>query len=305
MCENLGPVEGWILQADGTVSFVKGCQHPLPRLFVTLRLLGGRKLWSPLPPVEELPAAYRVEESRCLGGQPALTADPARARLLSPLEAVAAVKACSRSICRAALELLELLATSGEDCIGVTGGLAYSAGSANDIDLVVYTSKPGRVYQLLIDLRAEGRTKPLTRLGHGWGRYDVLLHEATRTVRVLQGLYGGFEYNVKIVACRKPVRCKPISHLGSVKARGWLEPLSPFTVPATYRLLVESYEGPPLSLEPSSLLVYTLRLRYTEIPRLRVEVKGSLELWPGRVAVLEPDRGGYVKPLMGSESLEV
>jgi hypothetical protein len=116
-------------------------------------------------------------------------------------------------------------------------------------------------------------------------------------LRVLQGLYKGFEYNVKIVVCRKPTPCKPVKYLGKVIIKGILEPLVAFTQPATYKLIIEDYEAPVRMKEIRYILLYTLRLRYTEIPQIRVEVKGDLEIWPGGIFVVVPDVGGYIKPL--------
>ncbi|KSW11978.1 hypothetical protein CF15_04095 [Pyrodictium occultum] len=293
--EDLGPVEGWIAYTSHTIGFVKGCFQPLPLLFYTPRIVDGRKTWilpRTVPPDEGLAAGREP----CLGGRETLLLRPGRARLESPVAAAKRLRSCSTRLCRAALQLLDELRAYTE-LAGVTGGLAYNPAGAGDIDIVVYGTGIEEVYKLLQDLRIEGVTRPYHGRGHGWSRADMELNRAIAGDRVLIGYMGGFEYNVKLVPCRRPARCTPIRILAEgALVRGVLRPVSPYTVPALYKLELEK----PLRLGLGSynwIYLLTHRLRYTEMPRgLRVEVLGDIEHFEGSVRLV-PDHGGYVKPL--------
>ncbi|HIQ23919.1 MAG TPA: hypothetical protein EYH50_02595 [Pyrodictium delaneyi] len=183
------------------------------------------------------------------------------------------------------------------DLVGVTGGLAYNPYKASDIDIVVYGAHADRVYQLLVKLRREGITTPYRGVGHSWSSSDIELNRALNKERVLIGYINGFEYNVKLVPCTKPAPCIPFKTVNTrVKVRGVVRHVSPYTVPAVYKL--ELYK--PLTLGTKSytwVYLFSHRLRYTEILEgMAVEAKGVLEEFEGLVRLV-PDHSGYVKPL--------
>ncbi|WP_338248942.1 hypothetical protein [Pyrodictium abyssi] len=215
---------------------------------------------------------------------------------MSPLAIVSRLRACDRTLCRKARDLVDAI-MGYTDLVGVTGGLAYNPYKASDIDIVVYGSRVDRVYQLLVELRREGVTAPYRGAGHGWSSSDIELNTALNKERVLIGYIDGFEYNVKLVPCTKPAPCIPFRTVkAGVKARGVVKRVSPYTVPAVYRL--ELYK--PLTLGTKSytwVYLFSYRLRYTEIPEgMAVEAKGVLEEFEGLVRLV-PDHSGYVKPL--------
>ena len=221
---------------------------------------------------------------------------PDKARLESPLTAATKLKSCNMPLCRRALELVELI-ESVTELVGVTGGLAYNPTNASDIDIVVYGSRLDDVYRLLVDLRQDGVTTPHRGHGHGWNRADITLHKTIGEQRVLFGYIDGSEYNVKLVPCTRPERCMPVSLLiENLTISGILEQVSPYTIPAVYRLMLRE----PLRLNDANyswIYVLSYRLRYTELPSgMKVEVKGVLEESEGIIRIV-PDHGGYVKPL--------
>lgn len=301
MCENLAPVEGWLVKGRDFVGFVKGCLHPLPKLFITLRIIHGKKTWSPLPTTKQLPQGLQLVDHECLGGRPALLANPDMVRLVSPVDvAVGVGRECNTPLCQAAIELAEYL--QGTGCVGLTGSLAYNATSAHDIDVVVYSREPARVYERLRRLRSENLTEPLRGIGKSWSRRDTVLHRAIMGRRLAMGLFKGFEYNVKIVPCLQPEECRPIRYLGHVTLEGVLTPVSSYTIPAIYTLEVQGQEYHAGDVRCRRLTLYSLRLRYTEIPRAIVRVRGALEIWDGENCVVVPDVGGWVEV---TEILEV
>jgi len=282
-----GPVEGWLARTRRSLGFVKGCHQPLPRLFYTPRLVGGRKTWNP-PRGLVLDEAAAWTATRC--GIDSYTLDPSQASLMAPWEAARRLRGCDAPLCRAALELLELLGLPlGEPPGGVTGGLAYSPRSAGDMDLVVYGLGTGsEVYRALHDLREEGVTAPLRGRGHGWSRADEALHEALARNRLLQGIYRGRVYEVRVVACTAPSPCPRIFTEGWRSVEGVVCGGLGYATPSLYRVC---------GVDGEDWLVVSYRLRYTELPRgLRVRVQGQVQRLCG-LRVLVPDHGGSVEPL--------
>ena len=282
-----GPVEAWLARTRRSLGFVKGCHQPLPRLFYTLRLVDGVKTWAP-PRGLAIDEAVAWRATRC--GIESYILDPARASLVAPWEAAAGLRGCSAPACRAALELLELLGLApGEPPGGVTGGLAYSPGRAGDLDLVVYGARAGEeVYRALRDLREDGVTAPLRGRGHGWSAADERLHGALASARLLQGVYRGFVYEVRVVACTAPSHCPRIHVEGEAVVEGTVCGGAGYTTPSLYRLC---------GAGEAEWLVMTYRLRYTELPRgLRVRVRGQVQVLCG-LRVIVPDHGGSVEPL--------
>jgi len=209
---------------------------------------------------------------------------------------VSRLRDCGSRLCKQALEFVDLI-MSHTDLVGVTGGLAYDPEGASDIDIVVYGARVDEVYRLLVDLRREGVTSPYLGSGHGWSSDDLALNTVAREERVLIGYVGGFEYNVKLVHCTRPAPCTPFRILNlEAKVRANVRHVSPYTVPAVYRLELNE----PLKIGTRSYTwIYLLshRLRYTEIPEgMAVEAKGVLEEFEGLLRLV-PDHSGYVKPL--------
>lgn len=293
---SLGPVEGWLVVSKAFTGFVKGCFHPLPRLRFIPRIVSGAKTWSPVKAINMLRAVDPglVGRDPCTGHDVPLL-DPNKAggnvRLVSPLDAAAALARCSLPICRAALDLLELLRGEGVRLVGVTGGLAYDPASAGDIDLVVYGQRQvDLAYQALARLRAEEVTEEAPPGGHGWSVLDRELALAARG-RLLLGLYRGFEYSIRLVPCTMPTACTRIRVRGMARLRGRLCGGVAYTTPAFYRLC-SSDSG------VADVVVVTYRLRYMELPEgIPVEVYGRLEEWCGGGLYVVPDIGGYVKLL--------
>ncbi len=273
----LGPAEGWLVKWGGVVGIVKGCEHPLPGLTFAPRLVRGRRV-KPSGPRDLCDTGVPCRVHPCLG-VPAPIAPP-EAKLESPFEAAARLRGCSSPGCRAALALLEHMASAGVEAAGVTGSLAYAPEVARDADIVVYgPADAERAYRLLADLRADGVTQPLEAPDEPWGGGL----EATLGRRLLVGRLGGVAYTVRLVACTRPTRCLRVRRLGFVRACGTLRHAGPsWLTPTVYEL-----DAPG-----RRLLVYTLRLRYAELPDgARVCVEGVLEEVCG-LERLVPDWGG-------------
>ena len=285
-------MEGWLVEAPGAVGFIKGCHHPLPRLFFVPRLVAGRKSWDWRGLLRLLRSAHwaGVEASPCLGGLEAAVIDRGASgvRLVPPWEAVERLQGCGSRVCRAALTLLEYIHSAGVEAAGVTGGLAYNPRGAGDADLVVYgAGEAGRVYKLLRDLREEGVTEPFRGRGHGWSRRDETLGAALAEHRLLIGLLGGVEYNVRLVACKAPGPCWPIRVVGEAVVEATVCGGLAYTTPSIYRLC---------GARASFMMSY--RLRYAEIPvGARIRAAGRLEEHCPGLLVLNPDHGGWVEML--------
>ncbi len=261
-----GPVEGWIILRGDSVYVVKGCFHPLPRLFVVPR----RGSCTPL-------------REACLGYRAVCTVDARGSRLLDPVDVFARLRSvCSHTSCPrivvAALELCEELASAGA-LVGITGSIAYS-GDGRDIDLVVYGQRGCEVaYRRLLELRMEGVAQPLEgelalaeAKQHGWSGL-LELHKLIARQRLLYGVYKGYVYTIRMVPCLSPARCTPMK---ARRFRGYVlieDVVSGFTTPAYYVARILSGE-----LAGLRVTALTYRLRLTELPRGTIlEVEGYLE----------------------------
>jgi len=181
--------------------------------------------------------------------------------------------------------------------VGVTGSLAYSPEDAEDIDLVAYGPRIERVYKALRDLREDAITQPFRGRGHAWSDYDYLLNNIIASRRLLFGYYKGFEYNVRLVYCTKPVRCIPIRVLGRARLEADIVSSISFSTPALYTLRIRKIFDTDISLLNGLeyIQMITFRLRYMEIPvSSRIIVRGEIESLEGVPRII-PDHGGFVR----------
>jgi len=273
-------VEAWLVKASDFIGFVKGCNHPLPEYIVVPRIVKGSKTWSAVHP-------RLAKETPCFDF-PVSVAGPS-ARFLSPVDAAQRLRRnCASGVCRAALELLDALASAvGWDSVGVTGSLAYSPEQADDIDIVVYGyGKVLEAYRVLAELRGSGLTRPYLGRGHAWSREDRLLHAKLARKRLLFGVFQGYEYNVRLVTCTSPAPCTRVRSLGHIEVRGRLCSALGFTTPAHYMLCTTGGHR---------VHIVTYRLRYSELPLgVMLEVRGLRQELCGRELVT-PDHGGYIR----------
>lgn len=266
------------------VGYVKGCFHPLPRLFVTVRRFSS---------------IVRYGREPCLGGSEAATVDPytGYVKIVKP-PSPRLLKDCNTRLCRAAYDLFILISSAvDEEFIRVTGSLAVDPYKASDIDLVVYgCSETYRAYKLLIDLRRDGITRPYKGVGRGWNSKDIGLHQGLRTERVLLGLFKGIPYSLRLVDCIRAWRCTPFRVIGRcIKVRGRIERAMAYTTPSYYLVVLHE----PLILGDNvvlkTLLIITHRLKFMEIPEnTLIEVQGVLEEVDKSLYRLSPDHGGYI-----------
>ncbi len=279
-----GPVEGWIVASKKLIGIVKGCEQPLPGLHYVPRVVEGRRV--PKDP-DDLCSYVECRFSRCTGRRvPIAFGD----YVISPFDALQGVKGCDTRVCRAALELLDHLASAGVELAGVTGSLAYRPGRARDVDVVVYGLRDGyRAYRALMDMRRDGISQPLNSPDTGWEPSVA----STVSGRLLLGVYRGNIYSVRIVKCVSPLPCTPSRPLGRVKVCGRLVHVEePWLTPTVYRIVGDG----------AATYILTYRLRYAELPQgVRVCVKGILEESCGLKRVV-PDVGGSVEVLGVDES---
>ncbi len=272
-----GPVEGWIAYWGDNVGVVKGCQQPLPKLYIIPRLVGSVKVknepW-------RLCGLVECKPTPCLP-EPLPTIEAWRVRLLAPWDAVPRIDGCSTRTCTVAREMLEYIESTGARYYGITGSLAYSPAKARDIDIVVYGFNDGlKVYRLLADLRAEGVTEPLKEPDTPW---EPGLRRSL-SQRLLLGRIKGIAYSIRLVTCTAPEKCLRVGRLGWLRVCGVLKPLSaPWATPVYYRLFHEH----------SVVVVKSYRIRYTELANTHACVEGFLEKDETGI-YLVPDRGGSV-----------
>jgi len=297
LCQDLAPVDSWLVKLDNIIGFVKGCFQPLPGYFIVPRIVFGKKTWSLRGAISH--RGVRFMKHECIGGRSSYIAYPGPAHFISPIDSAEVLREkCGSALCRAALELLEHI-VSITDLVGVTGGLAYNPLGASDIDIVAYGPRIEEVYKALRDLRLDGITSPFTGRGHGWRDSDHILNSLIREQRYLLGYYKGFEYNIRLIYCTKPARCNPIRLLGRVKLEAEVISAIGFSTPSLYVLKPKRiYAGDEKIIgeiaRAQLLQMLTYRLRYAEIPvRTVILVEGELESHE-EVPRIVPDHGGSV-----------
>lgn len=298
LCQDLAPVDSWLVKTSNIIGFIKGCFQPLPGYFFVPRVVSGRKIWT----LEEPVSLYGIRFIRheCIGRRSSYIVYPGSASFISPIDSAKRLRReCRSALCSAALELLEYI-SSVTDLVGVTGGLAYNPLGANDIDIVVYGSRIETVYNVLRDLRYDGVTSPFTGRGHGWSNYDYTLNSVIARLRYLLGYYKGYEYNVRLIYCTRPARCTPIQVLGRIMLEAEVVSALGFSTPSLYvlrprRIHTENRAILNKITKARSLQMITYRLRYAEIPvKTIITVKGELESHEGVLRVI-PDHGGNIR----------
>ncbi len=277
---NYGPVEGWVVKTKSLVGIVKGCEHPLPYLHYVPRLVGGAKYHvNPNYVCRLVPCT----PSPCLKGLKAPLIDSRSIAFIDPVSATKELdKYCNGGVvCRTAASLVEELVSAGLDLVGVTGGLIYSPRQTRDIDIVVYDN-PDKAYAVLRKLRRDGVTTPLDKIiDESWVSTDKSLHRLFADRRLLYGLYNDVPYSIRLVSCQKPIMCRRGIIRGMGRFTGILRWVKPYTTPAYYIL----------ETNDDKFLVYTLRLRYTELPNgFKVVIEGNIEEYCG-LRIIVPDHG--------------
>jgi len=264
------PLEGWLVVVKEDVFVVKDVEQPFPYLRVVPRFLNGRKVH--VEPYE-LCRVVKCFVDPCLRIKIPLLMPDSRSKIVSPFEAARSLDRCNSRVCQAALRLLELFQEVGF-LAGISGSLAYKPCTANDIDIVVYGDSE-EVYKFLKELRQGGVTKPL-------------YPDTAYSNRLLFGRFLDIPYSIRLVSITRPRPCiKRVLKRTVVFTAKIVDSIS-YTTPAYYLVNVEkgAYSG-------ATLLVRTLRLRYTELNCEYVVVKGVLEYTCNGI-IVSPDINGYI-----------
>ncbi|RLG84473.1 MAG: hypothetical protein DRO40_01050 [Thermoprotei archaeon] len=198
-------------------------------------------------------------------------------------------------------EIMRLFIDAGisEDYIYVTGSRALPLiYTANDIDLVIYGEKNcEKAYRLLLDLRADGVTRALQGMDlikeYMSKHKDIQLsdYEFLRKNSVLQGVYKGVRYSIRLVPYEKGVN-ECIDEVNDfIEYKGLVEivrVIRSYTTPAYYEVRLLNTD--------KTVLMATYRLRYTELEKgIAAYVYGRLETHNDK-EVLVPDHG-VLKPV--------
>ncbi|NPA05444.1 MAG: hypothetical protein GXO09_05060 [Crenarchaeota archaeon] len=259
-------MEGWLLVGvEGDVYIVKGDEEPFPLVYAVPRLIGGVKIHAE---PQEVCSYMPCSRDPCLEGASAPLLNPSRYTLVDPFEALERLPP-ETPLARAARRLADEFLERGF-MVGLTGSLAYNPGSAHDIDLIVYGDADD-AYEVLLELRRRNTT---TNPYEPW--------------RLLEGVYMGLPYSIRLMRRRAPRRCMRGRVTGRICVEGSVAYSDAYATPAIYEVRTP---------QEASFLVKTYRMRYSEIPAgSRVRVCGHLEEYEG-FEILVPDRGGYISVL--------
>lgn len=281
-----GIVDGYIVSVKGEdyLWMIKDCYHP-SKYYIALPRYGPRG-----EKFKILSDAWRIAEAKgyivydyCLGrlvpAIPRIIVD----RVLSPYEWKPVVGDQIDSIAYKFRETISHYANMPLEDIGVTGSLLartlIPGISPEDIDIVVSgIDEAVRVYNALQKMRAEGVTKPIP---YSIRPPDAEVLDRTSRIRlmrkrILEGLFNGYHYSIRLIPCRAPTGCtykiRVISRWSGVVEI--VEQLSPFISPYTYsiRVIATSRHN------PKPQLLISTRIRFSEIPvGTRLYVEGDLE----------------------------
>ncbi len=169
-----------------------------------------------------------------------------------------------------ALRLVKKLEGLGCE-FGLTGSMAVF-GEGRDVDLIAFNEWCFEsLYYYLKELKEKGRIKPLK------GKWDGI-GEKLRKWRlgnsVLEGVLDGIPFSLKMVKqgedCKRPVKVK------TLKTKGKIIAVNNFVFPYLYKI--------------GDVFVEALRLQFSELNNVKVNVKCNLEIWTDReVCTLSKD----------------
>ncbi len=279
-------LEGFGLKLwDGSVWAVKGVEHPPHSRLALPRIVAGRNIWALSEALECAVDTYPwlLERSAELYGFSAPLVPLNGVIVLDPIAKAEEIMK-NGSAPQAYRELLKHLA-SAADLVGVTGSMLFRGEPGSDVDLVVYGEKNCyRAYKLLQDLAVEQHLQ----------EKSMVEAEAAPWKRRLIAAYKGVPYSIRLVPYTKPLKPRRVVKVAQCKVRARVLQSS-YTTPAVYPLSdVEVLEAPTWAPRPCRL--YTVRLRFTEIPpRTRIEAKGWVEIVGGEVQICPDAPGGYVR----------
>jgi len=203
------PCEGdIIILNDSSLWIVKGCFHPIGYIIAVPRIINGRKV-KKLKDMYKIITRYYTHFLRYIPelGLKAPLVPRKFVRTFYHALSTKSVKGLNKlhDICR---ELLDIIEGSCNTECGITGSLlgGYYIDSS-DIDLICL-DRP-KLYDCLLKLRSEGVLLPLTEevfsselieVSEG---LDTKTHLKLITHKVLQGIYKGYRYTLRVINCSR------------------------------------------------------------------------------------------------------
>ncbi len=294
------PIEGYIVEAFGTLWMVKGCYQP-PQYVIALPRYGygGTRIRSLALSLGIAAELGCIAMDSCLKRAVPIVPRTAILRVLNPLEAA------SKSVLDGrAREFVELVASeSGLDIndIGITGSYLAKTVVRNivprDLDIIVYGEEACvKLYRALYKLRREGITEPVNTKQFKPGSMSVDSWIRLARTRVLEGVFKGLGYSARAVRCMEEEPCT---------MRMWVvervkltieivEHVSPFIMPYRYRARVLEVAKDPKDVlrEGMVIEVTSQRMRFSEIPLGTKLCAETTLLFVDNELVLDLDRPG-------------
>ncbi|MDW7969234.1 MAG: hypothetical protein RMH77_02370 [Sulfolobales archaeon] len=269
------PLEGFMfVHADGSIWTVKGCYQPEEGLIAVPRVIYGRLKYKKLSDMHELILRYYRHYMRFLyqlGREVPIVPLNHIAKTINPLEAVSVLRDLSHNgLIKAALELFNAIVDGCSCLAGFSGSLAGGYFTdRSDIDLVVY-SNVSQCYYLLRKLRYEGVLKPFNHSEayieslEAHGDVDSRLVDLMCR-RVLQGVFKGFKYTVRLVNCEDTITLRDYITLPEVSLLVKVcDSTRSFTTPAYYLSEVVSSNSSYVGFR-SKVILITHRIKFTEL----------------------------------------
>ncbi len=280
----------YIMTEEGYVFEVKGMRHKGGWYTAYLKYKHTKREKLKIYPIGERFAEVIKHARKYLWYDESICRMSMRVVLKDAIETLKAQEAYTRlknhgaksRIGEATLKMAKILEDNGvsKGSIGVSGSVSLGIEHEDsDIDIVVYGEKEGRLaYTILSELRADGVTQPLSeeivrrKYASMRARVDYSLFKERETSRVLQGMFDGVEYSIRLVDEGTP---EFKAYIPIRRVEGVYEVLDDrYSVFTPMWCEVEVIEG------ASASGVFSLRMRDTEAARSgdMIYVSGHLEL---------------------------
>lgn len=275
-------IEGYVIKLkDGSYWVVKGCYQPENGVIAVPRYINGLKIKKLSEAFNVIRRKYNhfVKYVTCLGKEVPVVPYDFIEKVYNPLNYTEYIRSKHESmkIYKKALELAEIFKHAFNHEIGITGSLIISkASESSDIDLVLYGISEECSHVIakkLMKMFKQGILKHMS-------KYDFLeeLNEVGEVIdakdhmelikhKLLQGIYDGFKYTLRLIRCNEPEECNtPTETVGYIDVYGIIiNDSAAFLTPTEYDIKILKVSSLTFLSELPQVKLHSLRVRFTEL----------------------------------------
>jgi hypothetical protein len=279
-------IDGWMIKisraGDITVWLVKG--YIQPENYVVAVPYKDRGL-------KEVPLSYLP----CIGREVPLIP---RKDIVYEINPFSVFRIRRNELPKSIIEFFDII---NVDMIGITGSWAlFSEKKHSDVDIIVYTDKPRRLYNTLNELKKDGLIRQCRSYGQMISKVKShwIVNEYIKN-RVLESCYKGVPYTLRILRTLEEVPCshvvEPLGKVREVVVR-LKDVEEAYLIPARYE--VNPLKGPSWLLRLSKglrVFLETWRTRYQELKEGIYRLLDVVVLKEGNEVVLAVDPQGRIE----------